>query len=79
MFLTTLLEYDNPPMKITVVLDEWTEKSSLVSAIPTDADVVLLPEPTDEYPLRDDKTTYYVCRGHRCLPPVNDLHELKQG
>lgn len=79
MFLTALLEYDQPPEKITAVMDEQTEKNSLVSALPVDADVVLLPEPTDEYPLRDGKTTYYVCRGHRCLPPVNDLHELKQG
>ena len=79
MFLTALLEHDQPPEKITVVMDERTEKNSLVSALPTDADVVHLPEPTDEYPLRDKKTTYYVCRGHRCLPPVNDLHELKQG
>jgi len=79
MFLTALLEYDQPPEKITVVMDERMEKNSLVSALPVDADVVLLPEPTDEYPLRDGKTTYYVCRGHRCLPPVNDLHELIQG
>ena len=79
MFLTALLEYDQPPEKIIVVMDERTEKNSLVSALTVDADVVLLPEPTDEYPLRDKKTTYYVCRGHRCLPPVNDLHELKQG
>jgi uncharacterized protein YyaL (SSP411 family) len=26
-----------------------------------------------EYPLLNDKTTYYVCEGNTCLPPVNRL------
>lgn len=29
--------------------------------------------PTDEYPLKDDKTTFYMCRKRSCLPPTNEL------
>ncbi len=79
MFLTALLQYDKPPMKITVVMDEQTDKNSLLFALPQDAVIILLPKPTAEYPLKDGKTTYYMCKGHRCLPPTNALHEMIQG
>lgn len=26
-----------------------------------------------KYPLLNNKTTYYVCRNHSCLPPVDKL------
>ncbi len=76
MFLRALLEQVKPPMKVTVVLDEQTDKSTLPLAFPTDAVVILLDVPTKEYSLKNGKTTYYVCRGHSCLPPTNDLNEL---
>ncbi len=76
MFLTALLEYEKPPMKITVVLDEQTDKSAFRSVLPHDAAVILLSQPTLEYPLKNNKTTYYICRDHSCLPPVNDLHDF---
>lgn len=75
MFLQALLEHTKPPMKVTVVVDKQTTAKNLPLALPTDAVVILLPQPTKEYPLKNDKTTYYVCRGHSCLPPTNDLHE----
>lgn len=75
MFLRALLEHTEPPMKITVVLDEQTEKSGLPLVLPPDAVVILLPQPIKEYPLKNGKTTYYVCRGHSCLPPTNHLEE----
>ncbi|MBR5616331.1 MAG: thioredoxin domain-containing protein [Clostridia bacterium] len=76
MFLRALLEHTNPPMKITVVTDEQTDTKSFPLALPSDAIVILQTQPSDEYPLVNDKTTYYVCRGHSCLPPTNDLHKL---
>ncbi len=75
MFLTALLEHQTPPPKITVVLDGQTERDTLPLALPLQAAVILMPQPTAEYPLKDGKTTYYVCKGHRCLPPTNTLHE----
>ena len=76
MFLRSLLEHEKPPMKITVVPDEQTDKSTLPLVLPHDAVVILLDVPTKEYSLKNGKTTYYVCRGHSCLPPINDLNEL---
>ncbi len=76
MFLRALLEHTNPPTKITVVTDEQTDKNSLPLALPPDAVAIFLEQPSDEYPLVNGKTTYYVCRGHSCLPPTNDLHNL---
>ena len=76
MFLTALLEHEKPAMKITVVPDQQTEKSSLPLAFPPEAVVILLDSPTKEHPFKNGKTTYYVCRGHSCLPPTNDLNEL---
>ncbi len=76
MFLIALLEHGAPPTKITVAPDGQTDKSVLPLALPRDATVIVLPTPTKEYPLKNGKTTYYVCRGHSCLPPVNDLYEL---
>ena len=77
MFLTALLEYDEPPMKVTVVLDEQADSNNIPLAVPLDAAVSLLPQPTEEYPLKNGKTTYYVCKGHRCMPATNDLNEIQ--
>ncbi len=76
MFLRALLEHTKPPMKVTVVMDETTDKSDLPLALPPDAVVILFDVPTEEYPIKNGKITYYVCRGHSCLPPSNDLNQL---
>lgn len=76
MFLKALLEHVKPPVEITVVMDEQTDKSKLPIALPTDAVIILLPQHTEEYPLKNGKTTYYVCRDHSCLPPTNAPYEL---
>lgn len=76
MFLRVLLEHDKPPMKVTVVSDQQTDNRGLPLAFPPDAIVIFLDAPTKEYPLKNGKTTYYVCRGQSCLPPTNDLNEL---
>ncbi|MBQ9112427.1 MAG: thioredoxin domain-containing protein [Clostridia bacterium] len=76
MLLRALLMHDKPGMKITVAVDENTDKSSLPLAFPPDATIILLPHPTKEYPLKNGKTTYYVCRDHMCLPPTNDPNGL---
>ncbi len=75
MFLMALLEHDKPPMKITVILDEQTDKSSLPLVLPHEA-IIILGKPTKDCPIKNGKTTYYVCRGHSCLPPTNDPNEL---
>lgn len=76
MFLTALLEYSYPPTKVTVVLDDQTDKNDIPIGFSTDTIVTLLQQPTEEYPLKNAKTTFYVCHEHSCMPPVNNLNEL---
>ncbi len=76
MFLTSLLDYNEPPMKVTVVADDKTNVNDFALDLPANAMINLLTKPTKEYSLKDGKTTYYVCKGHSCMPPTNDLNEL---
>ncbi len=73
MFLLALLDWDDPPAKITVVPTDDTDASKLPLQLPMDVAVTLLQQPSADYPLKDGKTTYYICRDHSCLPPTNDL------
>ncbi len=75
MFLKALLEANEPPIKITVVIDKHANERELSLTLPINA-IVILKEPTKDFPIKNGKTTYYVCRGHSCLPPTNDLNEL---
>lgn len=71
MFLTALLIYLNPPEKITVVLSEEDREEKIITALPIYADIKILIQDTLEYKLINNKTTYYVCKNHTCLPPSN--------
>lgn len=76
MFLLALLEYREPPIKITVVADDKTEIKQLSLNFPLNAVINILNKPTQEYPLKNDTTTYYVCKGHSCLPASDNLSEV---
>ena len=69
MFLLALLDHIDPPPKVTVVLAEQSDAEGL--RLPAEA-AVILREPGAEYPLKNGRTTFYVCQGHNCLPPVNE-------
>ncbi len=75
MFLLALSDYIEPPTKITVVVKEKQELMDLPCKISLSATVYALEGPTKEYWLKNDKTTFYICQGHTCLPPVNDLKD----
>ena len=75
MFLLALLEHEDPPPKVTAVLAQQSDAARLPLAVPPDA-ALSLREPSAEFPLKDEKTTFYVCRGRSCLPPVHDLTEV---
>ena len=76
MFLMALSDYFDPPEKITIVCKKQEKPFALSCRLPLYAIVHLLQAPTAEYPLINDKTTYYVCKGRTCQPPVNELEEL---
>lgn len=71
MFLIAELLYLHSPQKITAVVSEQDSVEEIISRLPLLADIDLLETPTEEYRLLNQKTTYYVCRDHRCLPPSN--------
>ena len=75
MFLLALLDRHDPPPKVTVVLSDKSEAAHLPLDLPPEA-VVILREPGVNYPMKNGKTTFYICRGHSCLPPINELPEL---
>ena len=76
MFLSALLEHTEPPTKITVILDEKTDRKHLPLMLPSNSVVIAHEKPTEQYPLKNGKTTYYVCKKYSCLPPVNNLADL---
>lgn len=71
MFLTALLFYRDPPQKITVVLSKQDTADKILPRLPLYADVRILAEPSAEYKRLDERTTYYICKNHTCLPPTN--------
>lgn len=73
MFLMALSDYFDLPRKITVVVKDKKDLASLPFKVPLDSIVCVLDHPTEEYPLKNEKTTFYVCEGHACRPPVNEL------
>ena len=73
MFLIALLDYDNAPDKVTIVVKEKEELENLKCRVHLDTVIHILERPTKDYPLLNDKPTFYVCKGHSCLPPVNEL------
>jgi len=72
MFLLSLLDSEHPKAKVTVVPAPDEDISKLSPKLPADAHIILLKEPSKDYPLKNGKTTFYICKGHSCLPPTND-------
>ena len=77
MSLIAGMIYENPPVHITVVLENNTDKNfisgnSIKQKIPFLADINVV-EAGGEYSLLNNKTTYYVCKNHACLPPSNEI------
>ena len=72
-FLTALSDRLEPPPKITAAVGDPADLAALPLILPPEAALVILDPPTEEYPLLEGKTAYYVCRGNTCLPPVTEL------
>lgn len=73
MFLIAFLLYFHSYEKITVVLAKPDTKETLLPYLPLFAEIKILSSPTNEYPLLNNKTTYYICKNHTCMPPTNTL------
>ena len=76
VYLMALSDHAYPPPYITVVLKDTDDIHELPFLLPQNAIIKVLKAPTVEYSLKNDRLTFYVCRNHACLPPVN-IEELK--
>ena len=70
MFLMALSDHLEPPVLVTVV-SGGEDLRELPLALPSDAIVRVLERPSEGYQMLNDETTFYVCRDHTCLPPMN--------
>lgn len=73
MFLTALMEYQDPEMKVTIVAKNLEDLKQVPYKLPLNAIVRVLEEATKEFPRKDNRTTYYVCKGRSCMPASNEL------
>ena len=71
LFLLAKLLYENSPEHVTIVQDGKTDLSEIRTKLPFLANISVVGE-SEKYSLLNNKTTYYVCRGHMCLPPANE-------
>ncbi len=75
VFLSALLEQREPSYTVTVVPMPGEDRKTLPLKIPADA-IPRLKEPSSQTPLKDGKTTFYLCRKNTCFPPENDLKQF---
>ena len=73
MFLIALSDALDEPEKVVIVRGNNGIPDGSPCKIRLGAVIRVLEEPTEEYRLLHDQTTYYVCRNHSCQPPVNEL------
>ncbi|HRR78208.1 MAG TPA: thioredoxin domain-containing protein [Ruminococcus sp.] len=70
MFLLAKLLNEVPPPRVIIS----AKGSPDISNLPFLANVTVV-QADNKYPLLNDRTTFYVCRGNTCLPPSNMLSE----
>ena len=75
-FMNCLLLRDYPPKEIVCALRGEKDLAEMRAALPRDAIVSVLTEPSDAYPMLNGRTTFYVCENGRCLAPVNEISAL---
>ncbi len=75
MFLLALLDFKEPPPKMTIVLADRGNIEEYPLMFPENMVIRLVGKPSEEFPLKDNQTTFYLCQNHSCLPPVNHFDE----
>ncbi len=74
-FLDVWLDILYPQKKIIAVLNGQDSMDEIRKELPSDALVAVYPRETPEYPLKNGKTTFYVCENGICLPPENTIRQ----
>ncbi len=80
MFLVALSDWVRPGQMITAVYrkeEDIQEIKECLKYIPSDSTVRTVQGPAEEYPLLNERVSYYVCENRSCLPPMNQAEFLK--
>lgn len=72
MFLLAKTLQENPPEHIVIAVKHDSDLKGIQEQLPFLANVSVVRDSID-YPLKNDKVTYYVCKNHVCMPPANHL------
>ena len=72
MFLIAMLMHENPIPHITIALKERSDLTKIRERLPFMANVSVVTE-NIKYPLLNNRTTFYICKNHNCVPPTNEL------
>ncbi len=71
-FLLAYLADKYPAEHLVCVLKEQEDLRKLKKKAGLQCNIIIYEQPTAEYPLVNDQTTYYICRDYACLPPTNE-------
>ena len=72
VFLLAKLLHENPPEHLVIAVKHKSDFQEIQKELPFLANVSVVLDSVD-YPLKNDKVTYYVCKNHTCSPPTNIL------
>ncbi len=76
-YLSALAMSLYPSREIICVLKQKSDIERLKS-FKLNTTIKILEGANKEYPLINDKTTFYVCENYQCLPPTNDWEEISK-
>lgn len=70
-FLIALSNYLNPPEHVVCVWKDKADLRQLKEKQKQGADILVYEEETERYSIQNGKTTLYICKDRKCMPPVN--------
>jgi len=73
MFLIALSDYMEAPEKITIVVKDRHDIKEIPFKVNLDSIVCIKEEQTEEFVMKNDKTTFYICKNNNCYPPINEM------
>lgn len=75
-FLNALYSYLEPLVDVVCILKDKDELNEIFRRDLFNVNIKILEKETEEYKLINNKTTYYICKNHSCMPPTNDITKI---
>lgn len=67
------LRFDTTKIVCSLVNDGGSDLAGIKNNLPKNVNIIISENGSKDYPLINNKTTYYVCEDNKCLPPSNSL------